>query len=316
MMTTWDRTHDAPKAASAGMAVGMLLLAALFWGSGNVASKTVLLDLDPLTVVVLRHLIALGALLPFALRERGAPMQLCAWLQSVLPACLFYAGAVIAQQVGYQTASVTNASFLVNSACVLTAVVAVVVFGERLQLPVALAAVLTLVGALLMSGDTLGWAGFSPGDLLCLVSACLYAGWTVTAGRHIRRHARPFAATMAQCAAAACVAAPFAFAADPGLVRNWAGALPELSYLGLASTAAAIALTSAAQRVISASVTAILVSAESLFGAAGGVIWLGERPGPSAIVGAAVMTLAILLVFWPTRRRPLHPPEISAAPDI
>ena len=280
--------------------MAMLLLAAFFWGSGNVANKSILLDLDPFAVVVLRHLIAVIALLPLALAERGrSPMRV--WLPSILPASVLFAAASIVQQWGYQGTTVTNASFLVNTASVLTPILSVMMFRERLRPFVALAALLTLLGALLMSGAATGWTRLNTGDTLCLVSALLYAGWTVLLGRHILLHARPIAATLAQCAVAGLIAAPFALAASPALAGNWAGALPEALYLGVFSTAAAVGLTSAAQRVVSAPTTAIVISAESLFGAAGGIVILGERPGIVAGLGAALMLLAIALVTWPLR---------------
>ena len=145
-MALTGRHCAAPKAVSAGKAMAMLLLAAFFWGSGNVANKWILLDLDPFAVVVLRHLIAVVALLPLALSERGrSPLRV--WLPSVLPASLLFAAATIAQQWGYQSTTVTNASFLVNTAGVLTPVLSVMMFRERLRPFVALAALLTLLGA-------------------------------------------------------------------------------------------------------------------------------------------------------------------------
>jgi drug/metabolite transporter (DMT)-like permease len=100
---------------------------------------------------------------------------------------------------------------------------------------------------------------------------------------------------LVQCLCAACIALPFSLAAVPDLERNFVGALPELLYLGVFSTAIAFGLASAAQRFVSASVGAILMSAESLFGAAGGILVLGERPDLGVIVGAALMMAAILL---------------------
>jgi len=301
-MALTGRHCAVPKAVSAGKAMAMLLLAAFFWGSGNLANKSILLDLDPFAVVVLRHLIAVIALLPLALSERGrSPLRV--WLPSVLPASVLFAAASIVQQWGYQGTTVTNASFLVNTAGVLTPVLSVMMFRERLRPFVALAALLTLLGALLMSGAATGFTGLNSGDALCLVSALFYAGWTVLLGRHILHHARPVAATLAQCAVAGLIAAPFALIASPALAANWTGALPEALYLGVFSTAAAVGLTSAAQRVISAPTTAIVISAESLFGAAGGIVLLGERPGILAGLGAALMLLAIALVTWPLRER-------------
>lgn len=157
--------------------------------------------------------------------------------------------------------------------------------------------------ALLISGAATGWAGMTTGDTLCLPSALLYAGWTVLLGRHILHRARPIAATLTQCAVAGLIAAPFAPAAGPVMAENWADALPGALDLGVFSTAAAVGLTSAAQRVVSASTATIVISAESLFGAAGGIAFPGERPGALAGLGAGLMRLAVALVSRPLRHR-------------
>ena len=50
----------------------LLLVAAGLWGFGNVAQKTVLEHLDPLSAVGLRCLIAAALVGPLVLVERGA----------------------------------------------------------------------------------------------------------------------------------------------------------------------------------------------------------------------------------------------------
>lgn len=130
-MALMGRHGAIPKADCAGKATVMLRLAAFLWGSGSVANTSILLDLAPLAVVVLHHLIAVIALFPLALGERGRrPLRI--WLPGVLPASLLFAAATIVQQCAYLTATVTNASFLVNTASVLTPVLSVLVFRERL----------------------------------------------------------------------------------------------------------------------------------------------------------------------------------------
>ena len=279
----------------AGRASAMLLLAAFFWGSGNLANKTVLQDLDPFTAVVLRNLVATAAIAPMLLLERARGVT-SAWFRSALPVGFFFGVAVICQQLGYQTATVTNASFLVNATCVLTPILAWLLFGERAGSSTVLAAAVMLLGALSMSGVLWSWQPMNAGDTWCLVSALFYSIWMILLARHVRRHGLPFLTTLVQCLCAACIALPFSLSAEPELERNFVGALPELLYLGVFSTALAFGLASVAQRYLSASVGAILMSAESLFGAAGGILVLGERPDLGVILGAALMMAAILLV--------------------
>jgi drug/metabolite transporter (DMT)-like permease len=286
------------QALSTGRASAMLLLAAFFWGSGNLANKTVLQDLDPFTVVVLRCLIGAMALVPLFLLE-PARRVMPSWYRSALPVGAVFGVAAICQQLGYQTATVTNASFLVNATCVLTPILAWLMFGELAGPRIVLAAGVMLLGAQSISGVLWTWQPMNAGDALCLLSALFYAIWMVLLARHVRRHGRPVLTTLVQCLCAACIALPFSLSAEPGFERNFAGALPELLFLGVFSTALAFGLASVAQRHLSASVGAILMSAESLFGAAGGILVLGERPDPGVVLGAALMMAAILLVCGP-----------------
>ncbi|TIW44001.1 DMT family transporter [Mesorhizobium sp.] len=59
--------------------------------------------------------------------------------------------------------------------------------------------------------------------------------------------------------------------------------------LGIFSTGAAFGIQTIAQRLKSASHAAVIVSAESVFGAVGTAIFLGERLSPTGAVGAAVV---------------------------
>ena len=278
------------------LAVLMLLLAAFFWGSGNVANKTVLQDLDPIAAVALRSVIAFVVLLPFAFRELLGVLCLEAWTKAaVLPSVLF-ATAIVVQQWGYQHASVTNASFLVNTGSCLTPFIAFVVLRERMPRCISAAVALTLLGAFLMSGAGRSLGSMNLGDVACLVSAVFYAGWIVALSRHALKHGCPLALTCMQCGLTFVLATLLLMLLDPRQPGSVTSALPKVIYLGIFSTAIAFGLAAAAQKKVSASTAGVLMAAESLFGAAGGIWLLGERPGLLAILGACAMLFAIYIV--------------------
>jgi drug/metabolite transporter (DMT)-like permease len=296
----------------------MLLMAAFLWGSGNLANKTILVDVDPVSAVFLRSSIAVLALLWPAWRERPGYLPK-GWLRSVGPGSLMFALALLTQQWGYQTATVTNASFLVNATCVMTPVLGVLVWRDRLQGRTVVSAVLVLLGALLMSGAWWSLASVNSGDVLCLFSALFYSIWIILIGRHLERYPTPAATTLAQCLCTALLSVPFVLTAQPPTPQDWWGAMPEALYLGLFSTAAAFALTAVAQTRVSASTAAILMSAESLFGGAGAILFLAERPAPAALTGAGLILIAILIMAL--RPEPigaqvrLHPTKPHLAPS-
>jgi drug/metabolite transporter (DMT)-like permease len=186
---------------------------------------------------------------------------------------------------------VTNASFLISTATVMTPLAAWFLLGERLTMVVGLAAGLTMAGALLLTG---GVARFSHGDMAVVLSAACYALWTVELGRHMQTHARPFTTIAAQFLGAAAVTLPFGLGFGSLSTASAFDAWPQLLALGLFSTAGPFGIQTIAQRFTPASHAAVIVSAESVFGALGAALFLDEQISSTGVLGATMMLGAIL----------------------
>ncbi|WP_250888951.1 DMT family transporter [Mesorhizobium sp. dw_380] len=250
----------------------LLLFAAALWGFGNVAQKMVLDHLDALSAVGLRCLIGGLLVLPFVLTERRRPAG-ARYFSSLVRVVALFAVSILLQQLCYLGTTVTNASFLISTATVITPLAAWLLIGERPTAGLILAAGSTVVGCLLLSGAV---AGLSGGDLTALLSAGCYALWTVELRRHMQTHARPLTAAAAQFLAAAALALPLGAMQGNLSLTAASAAGPELVVLGVFSTAVAFGIMIAALRFTSASHAAVIVSAESVFGALGGSIFLGR----------------------------------------
>jgi drug/metabolite transporter (DMT)-like permease len=272
-----------------------LLLAAAFWGFGNIAQKTVLEEIGPLSAVCLRCAIAALVMLPLLLFEQRQQRKPGWWLSMSAVAASF-AIALIIQQVAYLSASVTNASFLVNTATVMTPLIAWLALREIPGRLGSAAAVMTLGGIFLISSSIPGFASINWGDAACLVSAFFYAVWMVALGWHAHQFGLPFRSALIQFAVAALAALPALIWWDAPPLARIAAAAPDLAVLGIFTTAAAFGLQTCAQRYTSASTAAVIVSAESIFGAIGAYFVLQERPTPTAFLGAAMIFIAILVV--------------------
>lgn len=286
-------TPDCPAAPAVPQAlgVGLLLLAALFWGSGNVANKTVLEHVGPLTTLVLRVLIGGLILVPLLWREGARPGNLAWWTSALRVAALFVLAATF-QQIAYQWTTVTNASFLVNSSAVLTPLLAWALMGDRPRLRILIAGALTLAGAWLMSGLPAAPAGVNIGDAACIASALFYAAWALALGHHVVRHGAPVALTLVQFMVTAALLLPLALSAEAPSLPAVAAAWPEIVFLALFSTAGAIVLTTIAQRWVTASVAVVVLSTESIFGTLGAVLVLGETMTLAALTGGALILAA------------------------
>ncbi|MER9328626.1 DMT family transporter [Mesorhizobium sp. M0488] len=285
----------------------LLLFAAALWGFGNVAQKTVLLHLDALSAVGLRCLIGGLLVLPFVLNERRVPAG-AGHFSSLVRVVALFAVSIVLQQLCYLGTSVTNASFLISTTTVITPLAAWLLMGERPAIGLILAAGSTVAGCLLLSG---GVAGFSGGDLTALLSASCYALWTVELGRHVQAHARPLTAAAAQFLAAAALVLPLGAMQGNLSFAAASAAGPELMVLGVFSTAIAFGILIAALRFTSASHAALIVSAESVFGALGAAIFLGERCSAAGALGAAVILGSILSVAMSSR----PPARLPSRPD-
>ncbi len=279
----------------------MLLVAAALWGLGNVAQKTVLDHVDALTAVGVRCAIAGILLAPLALIERKGPWA-SGWWSSLARVVVLFAVAMAIQQASYLGTTVTNASFLVNTATVMTPLAAWLLLRERPSRAVALAALMTLSGALLLSGGLSGRV--STGDAAAIASAAGYALWMIELGRHMQAFGRPLITAAAQFVGTALLILPLGAIYGNLSATAILAAGPEFIVLGVFSTAVAFGIQTAAQRFTSASHAAVIVSAESVFGAASAALFLGERISSLGAAGALLVLAAIAYLAAAEARAP------------
>jgi drug/metabolite transporter (DMT)-like permease len=268
----------------------LLLVAAALWGFGNVAQKTVLEHLDPFSAVGLRCLIGGVLILPLV-RLDGSKGVAPGYWPSAVRVAVILGVALLLQQTAYQTTTVTNAGFLINTAAVITPIFAWVMYRERAGLRVWGAAGVTMIGVLMLCG---GLQGFGQGDIVSLVSAAFYAVWMVELGRHMRSFGHPVKTASTQFLVTAALALPIgglwgSLSAEAALAAG-----PELLLMGVGSTALAFGLQTIAMRYTPATHAAVIVSGEGVFGALAAAIFLGERMTVIALLGAALMLAAII----------------------
>jgi drug/metabolite transporter (DMT)-like permease len=279
-------------------AKGLLLLAALGWGMGNVSQKTILEHMDAFTANGITCLVGAAILCPFAWREarRDLPSS-----RGSLPLLLLLAGvfsiAATLFQLGFGHTTVTNAGFLVNTAAVLTPILAWVLYRQSSHILIWPAGFCALSGIFLMGGGRL--TTLVLGDLLALGAALAYAVWTLLVSRYVVRYRRPLFLTAFQLfvCGSACICIGAAIHGLPPLAAV-AAALPEILLIGCVSKGLAYALTARAQQRVTPSCAAILVSAESVFGAALAMMFLAEAPGLIRFTGAGLIVLGVVLASY------------------
>ncbi|MBB3540907.1 MULTISPECIES: DMT family transporter [unclassified Rhizobium] len=274
----------------------LLLLAAAIWGGGFVAQSTAMKAIGPFWFIGLRFMIAAVAVLPFMLFEaRKAPVATAPrHLKLYLLTGLALFGGAATQQIGLQTTTVTNSSFITGLYVVIVPLIAVVFLRRSPHWIIWPGALMAVSGIYLLSGGQL--SALTTGDLLTVVCAIFWAGQITLAGITVSETGRPLALSTAQFAVTGACALAVAVVSEPiSWAAIWAAA-PEILYVGIFSSGVAFSLQIIGQRYTTPSQAAIFLSAEALFGASLGALLLGETMPPLGYIGCALMFTAMLLV--------------------
>lgn len=274
----------------------VLLLAAAIWGGGFVAQATAMDAIGPFWFVGLRFAIAALACLPFALlehRKLAQPLRKSDFGSFVLVG-LALSGGAITQQIGLQTTTVTNSSFLTGLYVVFVPVISIALFRKAPHWIIWPVALMALAGIFLLSGGTL--AKMTVGDIWSIVCAAFWAMQIVLAGHFIARSPRPLALSTTQFATCSVLALSMAVVLEPISLGAIEGALIEILYVGLISSGLAFVLQVIGQRYTTAPQAAIFLSSEALFGSFFGALFLGEKLPAIGYAGCGLIFAAMLIV--------------------
>lgn len=287
----------------------LLLLMGVIWGLGFAAQSSAMDDIGPILFVGLRFALAAAALAPMAVWEsrRSAALPPGSLRRFAVLGSVFFV-ALSVQQVGLLTTTITNAGFLTTLYVILVPAFSLVIFGEKPALLVWPAAVLSLLGVLLLSAGNL--QNLTWGDGLVIGGAFVWAMHAILVGRYSRFSDAPLRLACIQFAIAGgmglvghagCVIAGFEKSLfDWPAIQN---AGPEILYAGLVSGGLAFTLQAIAQRYTTPSVAVILMSTESFFAALAGYVLLGERIAAIGYVGGGLIVASVVMVELVSIRR-------------
>ncbi len=259
---------------------GVLLVAgaALLWSLGGIGIKTI--AEPPLKIAAYRSGVAAVAFLLLfrpRLRGRGA---------GFLAASTCYAGCLTTFVVATKWTTAANAIFLQYSGVVWVFLLAPLVVGEPRRPRDAVAITMALGGMALFFVGKLEVRAHA-GDAVAVLSGFLFAGIVLLLRRE--RGASAAAAVTWGNVLAAAALAPFVFR-DPGLGLRSAAVVV---LLGTVQIAAAYVLFLRGLEHVSATEAALVGMLEPVANPIWVALFLGEVPGPFAMVGAAVVLGAI-----------------------
>ena len=273
----------------------MLLLAAAVWGVAFVFQKSAMDHIGPNAFIAARGLLAALTLLPFAIHEaQRASKPLPTKLMQIagIAGMGFFLGALF-QQLGLQTATVSNTGFITGLYVIITPFIAWGWIGQR-PTPVVWAAVaLSFVGIWLLGGGTLD--GFNRGDGFVAICA-LYWAVHITIVGYSSRYNRPVLFTAIQFAVVGLLGLFGALATETTTMSGLIAAVPSIAFVGVLSSALTFTLLAMAMKHTTTAEATIIVSLETVIAAIAGALMLGERLTWSAMAGAALILAAIILV--------------------
>ena len=280
----------------------ILLLVALIWGSAFVAQAIAMRSLGSLTFTGLRFALGAAIVAPLAwlewraLEARGAGPTRDA-LHIVSLGALLFLGAAM-QQVGMLTTSVTHAGFLTALYIPLVPVFAWLALRQLPHWTVWPAAAGCLVGTWLLTAGTpgRGASSFEVGDWWVIASSVPWAAHVLLVGRAANRLQGAMLVAAGQFAVCSVLALVTAAATE---TMAWDGVKPALGaivYTGVLSVGLGFTLQVVAQRHARAADSAIVLSSETVFAAAFGALFMGDRLGATGLGGCGLILACVLMV--------------------
>jgi drug/metabolite transporter (DMT)-like permease len=244
-------------------------------------------DAEPFPFLAVRFLIGLLALVPLAWSRPRTPGV---WRDGLAAGVALGAGYAF-QTIGLQYTTPSVSAFITYLCVVFVPVLATIVFRRPPHLLTVVGVVIAVVGLVLLTGGV-GGGGFGRGEWFTVACALCFAVHILVLSRVAARH-DVVVLTVAQLAPV--MVACGVIGLFTGGYRMGSTALVAALVTGLGATALAFLLQTSAQRWVGPTRVVIILLLEPVFAAMLSAI-LGERLGARAVLGAALILLAVFVV--------------------
>lgn len=279
-------------------ALGSAALVGLF----TVLNKWLLSQsLPPLTAGAWTYFAAGLALLPFAIRAGGLtfkrPLVMTGWLLagSVIGPTLYF--------LGLQLTSGEQGVLMINMEAVFTALLAFVIFHEKVTIKTVLAGVAIIIGGIVMSWPPAGGtllAGHTLGNVLIAVG---YLGWATenNLGRLLGEKIPSVTLVCFKALVAAAVMTSLAFLFKQPLAVPWR-VVPGIVASGAIALGCSLAFFYIAMQHIGSARTGLVSSTSIFWGTAAVILVLKEPLSTVVVVASLLMLVGLAGLAWETLR--------------
>lgn len=267
----------------------LLILVAVMWGFGYVATDLTLLSVNPYQLLTWRFLLTFLALagLFFPHLKKINPSS----LKKGMLLGFFLYGAFALQTVGILYTTPSKNAFLTATSVVLVPILSFILYKQQIDPKIQIGIVMTFFGVALMSLN--GFEGINFGDFLSLLCAIFFALQTILLGKYLEDH-DPIQLMIVQMGTAAIIGLFVDIARGDVYLGGHLEANIGILYLALFNTLLCYGIQTYAQQFISATETTLILSMESFWGMLFSA-WILSEPITMRTLTGAVMILAGIL---------------------
>ncbi|MDR7078951.1 drug/metabolite transporter (DMT)-like permease [Neobacillus niacini] len=267
-----------------------LTITAIIWGSGFVASAISLEHFTPYQILAGRFIIG-TIILSVIFHKRLKNINKATIIQGAIIGIFLYLAFAL-QTVGLQYTTPSKNAFLTAVNVVIVPFIAFVMYKRKVDRYELTGAILAIVGVGILSLKLS--AGINIGDLLTLGCAVGFAFHIFYTAKYVK-NSDPVLLTLVQMMTAAIIGMIVVlFKGETSFVIEKEG-MYSLLYLGIFSTTIAYLLQTVAQKMITETKAAIILSTEAFWGMVFSIAILDETMTIKMVVGAILILCAILI---------------------
>ncbi|NWQ39611.1 DMT family transporter [Bacillus sp. EB106-08-02-XG196] len=267
-----------------------LTITAIIWGSGFVASAISLEHFTPYQILAGRFIIG-TIILSIIFHKRLKDINKSTIIKGAVLGIFLYLAFAL-QTVGLQYTTPSKNAFLTAVNVVIVPFIAFVMYKRKIDMYELVGAILAMVGVGILSLKLS--ADINIGDLLTLGCAFGFAFHIFYTAKYVK-DSDPVSLTLIQMVTAAIIGSiVVVFKGETSVVMETEG-LFSLLYLGIFSTTIAYLLQTVAQKMITETKAAIILSTESFWGMVFSVAILDEVMTIKMVLGAILILCAIII---------------------
>lgn len=280
-----------------------LIITAIIWGSGFVASAVALDYYTPYQILAGRFFIGV-LLLSVVFHKKLVQIKKSVLIKGIILGGILYIAFVL-QTVGLQFTTPSKNAFLTAINVVIVPFIGFVIYKRKLDVFELTGAVIAVAGIALLSLQFSG--GVNIGDILTLLCAFGFAFHIFYTARFVEKE-DAIVLTLVQMGTAASIGVIVVVAKGEMSFSLEASALMPLVYLGFFSTTIAYLLQTVAQKFVTETKAAIILSTEALWGTLFSILILSELLTIRMSIGAVLILFAIVIAetkprFFSLQRR-------------